>query len=310
MADNNQAIEWYLARDGQQHGPVTDAELRKIIELGYLKPSDLVWRQGMAEWGLAEQVLDLKAASPPPPSPPAPEPVAPASYPQARRAPTAPAHGSVSQPQLQAQPSYPQGDPRRGPQGGQGYAQQSQPRPAAAQSSQAPYQRADGGAGYPQPGPGGPRRADSGFDNPRDRSGPQPYAGPGGTIPKPGLGGNAPDRRPPPSDDDIDQHDEPEGSGFPWRTAAVLVVLAGLAAGGFALYRTGKLDSLPFLSAPSAQSKVPVVNRPNAPAKETETASTATLVLSGNSQAIDHGLQGSPLWQRLKRDFPDWYKEK
>ncbi|MGD9925456.1 MAG: DUF4339 domain-containing protein [Hyphomicrobiaceae bacterium] len=75
MADNNQPTEWYLARDGQQHGPVTDAELKKIIELGYLRPTDLVWRQGMAEWAAAESVLDLRsAAARPAPAPPSPSP--------------------------------------------------------------------------------------------------------------------------------------------------------------------------------------------------------------------------------------------
>jgi len=74
MADNNQPIEWYLARDGQQHGPVTDAELKKIIELGYLRPTDLVWRQGMADWTTAEAALDLRpvAAAAPMPAPMAP----------------------------------------------------------------------------------------------------------------------------------------------------------------------------------------------------------------------------------------------
>ena len=50
MSENEQPIEWYLARDGKQHGPVTDAEIRKIVELGHLRPTDLVWRHGMAEW--------------------------------------------------------------------------------------------------------------------------------------------------------------------------------------------------------------------------------------------------------------------
>jgi hypothetical protein len=75
MADNNQPIEWYLARDGQQHGPVTDAELKKIIELGYLRPTDLVWRQGMPDWGVAEAVLGMRpiaAVATPAPAPTTP----------------------------------------------------------------------------------------------------------------------------------------------------------------------------------------------------------------------------------------------
>ncbi len=68
MADDNQAIEWYLAREGQQHGPINDTELQKVIEFGYLKPTDLVWRQGMADWAPAAtilpQTLSQSAASP------------------------------------------------------------------------------------------------------------------------------------------------------------------------------------------------------------------------------------------------------
>ena len=42
--------QWYLARDGQQYGPLTDAELAKFIELGHLQPTDLLWREGFPDW--------------------------------------------------------------------------------------------------------------------------------------------------------------------------------------------------------------------------------------------------------------------
>ncbi|HEU4380385.1 MAG TPA: DUF4339 domain-containing protein [Hyphomicrobiaceae bacterium] len=50
-------IEWYLARDGQQHGPLSEAELAKFIELGHLRPDDLLWRDGFADWRPAGQVF-------------------------------------------------------------------------------------------------------------------------------------------------------------------------------------------------------------------------------------------------------------
>lgn len=50
MEDGAPKTEWYLARDGQQHGPLTDAELRKFIELGHLREDDLVWRAGFDQW--------------------------------------------------------------------------------------------------------------------------------------------------------------------------------------------------------------------------------------------------------------------
>lgn len=43
-------IEWYLARDGHQYGPLSDAEMRKFVELGHLRDTDLVWRAGFTEW--------------------------------------------------------------------------------------------------------------------------------------------------------------------------------------------------------------------------------------------------------------------
>ena len=43
-------IQWYLAREGQQYGPLSDAELAKFIELGHLQPNDLLWREGFPDW--------------------------------------------------------------------------------------------------------------------------------------------------------------------------------------------------------------------------------------------------------------------
>lgn len=43
-------VAWYLGRDGQQFGPVNDAEFRRLYETGQLRPADLVWREGFAEW--------------------------------------------------------------------------------------------------------------------------------------------------------------------------------------------------------------------------------------------------------------------
>ncbi len=86
MSQNEQDIEWYLARDGQRHGPISDPELRKFIELGHLKPTDLVWRQGFANWEQAGIVFPATAAPPRPAQPPpqpapqaAPQPASPAS---------------------------------------------------------------------------------------------------------------------------------------------------------------------------------------------------------------------------------------
>ncbi len=82
MSGSNTKIEWYLARDGQQHGPLSDPELRKFIELGHLHPTDLVWRAGFPEWRTASEVFpetDPSPAAPPPPPPTATASVAPST---------------------------------------------------------------------------------------------------------------------------------------------------------------------------------------------------------------------------------------
>ena len=57
MSVTSDNIEWYLAREGQQHGPLSQVELDKFIELGHLRPTDLVWRAGFAEWRSAADVF-------------------------------------------------------------------------------------------------------------------------------------------------------------------------------------------------------------------------------------------------------------
>jgi len=49
--------QWYLARDGQQYGPLTDPELAKFVELGHLQPTDLLWREGFSDWRPALSVF-------------------------------------------------------------------------------------------------------------------------------------------------------------------------------------------------------------------------------------------------------------
>src|SRR5258707_14485012 len=42
--------QWYLAREGQQYGPLSETELTKFVELGHLQPTDLLWREGFPDW--------------------------------------------------------------------------------------------------------------------------------------------------------------------------------------------------------------------------------------------------------------------
>jgi uncharacterized protein DUF4339 len=41
---------WFLARDGQQFGPISEPEMAKLVELGHLQSTDLLWREGFPDW--------------------------------------------------------------------------------------------------------------------------------------------------------------------------------------------------------------------------------------------------------------------
>lgn len=43
-------MDWFYALNGQQQGPVTDAQLDELVRAGTLAPDTLVWHEGMAGW--------------------------------------------------------------------------------------------------------------------------------------------------------------------------------------------------------------------------------------------------------------------
>lgn len=66
-------MQWYYSKNGTQLGPVPQSELASKLASGEISPSDLVWKDGMADWIPASQVAELKpaaAASPTAPSVP------------------------------------------------------------------------------------------------------------------------------------------------------------------------------------------------------------------------------------------------
>ncbi len=79
MTGQQPDIQWYIARDGKQHGPLSDVEMRTFVAQGHLKPTDLIWRPGFADWRPAPAVFSFQA----------PEPLAPAPRPGVTR-PTGP----------------------------------------------------------------------------------------------------------------------------------------------------------------------------------------------------------------------------
>jgi len=63
---------WYYAQGDEEKGPVPTAELKSMRASGKLKPDDLVWKDGMADWAPASTVPGLFAE--PPGSRPTPPP--------------------------------------------------------------------------------------------------------------------------------------------------------------------------------------------------------------------------------------------
>ncbi len=62
-------MDWYYAEQGQQRGPVAFEELQALAASGRLRPSDLVWREGLPEWVPASTQPGLFAAPPQSPAP-------------------------------------------------------------------------------------------------------------------------------------------------------------------------------------------------------------------------------------------------
>lgn len=98
-------MHYYLGVDGRQEGPLPEAEIAQRIASGRLKPSDLCWTDGWAQWRPLREVFPgsfaAQAIVPPPipgkPAAPATTP-APASMPTSFRGETAAASGTPAGP--------------------------------------------------------------------------------------------------------------------------------------------------------------------------------------------------------------------
>jgi len=73
-------MQWYYSKNGAQLGPIGSAEMQSKLASGDISPTDLVWREGMADWQPAGQVAELQALIAPPAERPSSEtPTAPAA---------------------------------------------------------------------------------------------------------------------------------------------------------------------------------------------------------------------------------------
>jgi hypothetical protein len=59
-------MEWYYVANGQQTGPVTEAQLDELIRNGTVQASTLVWRAGLPEWQPLSVARPGAPAAPPP----------------------------------------------------------------------------------------------------------------------------------------------------------------------------------------------------------------------------------------------------
>jgi hypothetical protein len=64
------ASQWYYSRNGQKEGPVASEKLKELATSGQITPTNLVWKEGMAQWAKAGSIKGLfpetANASPPP----------------------------------------------------------------------------------------------------------------------------------------------------------------------------------------------------------------------------------------------------
>lgn len=56
--------QWHYVKGGQRHGPVSEEQLHQLAASGQLQPTDLVWRDGMAQWQQAGLVQGLLPPQP------------------------------------------------------------------------------------------------------------------------------------------------------------------------------------------------------------------------------------------------------
>jgi hypothetical protein len=54
------SLAWFVARGDSHQGPMSHADVQRMINTGELGTSSLVWKQGMANWQPAAQVPDFR----------------------------------------------------------------------------------------------------------------------------------------------------------------------------------------------------------------------------------------------------------
>jgi hypothetical protein len=314
---------WYLARDGKQHGPLSNVEMTKLVELGHLRATDLIWRPGFSDWRPAPTVFEL---SPPAPTPPKPAPQTPAVAPKPEPAPAA----SV------AAPSPVLTAPRPQP----SFANLSSKPEAAAPAGTPAPQRFE----FPRTQPAAASGPSAGSSAPAPSvSQPKPMAFDSGAF-KP-LGTSSQFGAPVPAqelapepfhmDPMFEDAEPPRKSRGIGTALGLLVVIGGLSAAGYTYRDTIKaalqgqgaapVAELPVVAAPApetSQTSATTAASPSSPspepsqvvaAAEPQPAPAAPLpgvAVTGQPDVVDSALQSSPFWSYAKSEFPQWYADR
>lgn len=336
MTGSETDIQWFIARDGKQHGPVSDLELKKLVELAHLKPTDLVWRQGFSDWRTAASVFPTigETPRPAPPSQPPSAPKAPASAAPAPAQPSAPGPGagpgpSLGHPSAQAKaPASPAATGRPQPQLSTGFAPQAGAGPGSADTRRAgPGPNLGGnpnfGSGSSLGGPNlGEARPDPARLDPAMGTRPLGSAprgpGPGGPGPQmaaPGGPHLGPDPRiaagPGPS-----VHHEPAAPARRRKApliAAGLLLMGGIGAWLGSQY-TEEIFALVQSTDGASTSETGTTTANLAPQPEERAAPAAAPEAPASSgptlQDVDRTLQGRTVWVSVKQEFPEWYQSR
>ncbi len=63
-------MQWYYTKQGQQFGPVDEAELHRLAQQGEIRPDDLVWNPTFGDKWVPASSVDSLFATPTPVTPP------------------------------------------------------------------------------------------------------------------------------------------------------------------------------------------------------------------------------------------------
>jgi hypothetical protein len=63
---------WHYIQNGNSQGPVPEEQLQGLLSAGTLRPTDLVWREGMGNWTAIQELPELARPVAPPIQPVAP----------------------------------------------------------------------------------------------------------------------------------------------------------------------------------------------------------------------------------------------